>query len=399
MAPPLQVWLTIAGFALFLPVAVLILSSQIGLLYPKARRLRSVILEHLALAARHALPLGPALIALARERDDGKSRWWRMRIGDPEPHGKEAQLIREMAARLESEGSLARTLAATPRMFPEAWVELVRQAEGKGAVPETLAQLSQEEEDGFRVHGRLAEMFAYPLVAGVLVAGLALFLNMIVFPKMLSIDREFLGNFALASPELRYGVASSSAILLCFLLGGGLTAWACAQQGGLPARLLTRAARRLGSIAPLVGEHVRQHIHARWLQRVGALMQAGGTWTESLAGVAQVAEGSVRAALQEAGQLAREGQPLPVVLERALGRDAPRLLPPLVLALDRAGNLADGLRSHGARLDRRAGRRLNTAGDLLKVVPLLLIAAVVAGQAFAMWSFVLGTHAEILGVM
>lgn len=346
--------------------------------------LRGPILEHLAIVARCGLPLGPGLLALARERS-GKSHRQR----------RDAEFITDLAARLETEGTLASALATAPAVFPAAWVELIRQGEGHGALPETLAQLDQEEREREEQGSRVQEWLAYPATVAVMVGAVTLFLVAVILPKMVELDH------AMVRPpmqQLRLELAVGAAALLFGSITLGSLAGAALSWRGRLADALTRAGHAVGYRLPWAGRSLRQQTHARWLRRTGRMLQAGATWSESLSSAAGLERGRVGADVQAAGQLAREGQALKVVLERALGRDAPALLPTLLLVLGReeAQGLGAGLVSAGQRMSERAQARLKTVGEAARPAPLLFLAAVVACQVYAVWGFIVSMQGQLV---
>lgn len=344
--------------------------------------LRAAVLEHLATATRCRLPLGPALLALANEHQEAARRLRGRRVA------REVEVLRGLAERVESTGSLAAALHGAPRrLFGAELVEDLRRAEARGALPELLDLLHREEHQAAAAGWRLIERLAYPAVLVVAVATLSATLDLVVVPQL---ERIALG---LRSPW-HADIGPLSTLFLLGLLSLGLATWGAIVRGGVVGRAIGRAGLRLASAAPLAGPAVRRLLHARWMGRAAAALRAGTTLGEALA-AATPEHGPLAGGLQAAQERARVGAPPAEVFGAALGRDGPALLPGLLLAVDGAGPAA-GLAGTARRLSSCSGRRLSALLEAAKPLPILLCAAVVALHSWSAWELILRNQQLIL---
>jgi type II secretory pathway component PulF len=356
------------GFALWL-----------GWVERRRRRLRMTVLDHLAILTRHGLPLGGGLIALAKERAASRGR----RARD------EALAIRGIGERFEATASLADALASKPVYFPAEIVSLVRVAEEKGAIPEAVLVLVRDEHRHENAIYRLIERSAYPIVLIFAILWSATFMTEFLEPRFDAIAS------GMGIPGGRAATAAS--VTAVFVLG--LTAVAIVLalmlQGGAPGRVLSEVAARALSAVPVIGPPIRARRNARWLARTAAFLATGATLPEALAAAASVARGKTARTLADAARLAREGNPLPLVLAPALGRDASTLVAPIVLET-RANGLAAALASTAERIGSRSERRLDTIASTLRPIPIGVAGSIVAIHAWAIWGSIQGVEAFIL---
>ena len=327
--------------------------------------LRVDLLEHLALLAARGLPLAPGVGALAAERAVASKGVFTRRG---------ARRLQRIAAGLQEHGSLATALADSPGLLAPDQLALVEHAEARGSLPAVLERLCGEEAERDAALHKALETGFYVVVLSALVLGITAFLTLVITPKFREISESMSLPHADAFGWVDLATwiyIGSCALCLVFCLPG---------QGGV--RLRWRATHAVAG-TPGLGRPVRRWLAARWLQRVGALLQHGATLPDALAHVAE-APGSTPGHT-EAAQQAREGRPLGEVLTAGLGPDGPGLAPSLLLTIDRAGSLADGWTDGAERVAYRARRRLAMWGEALRPLPVVLCAAVVATHYAAVW--------------
>jgi general secretion pathway protein F len=342
------------------------------------RDLRLRIVEHLATLTARGLPLGPGLVALARERG---ARWGRRARRD-------ALAIRGIAERLEATASVAEALASQPRIFSKDAVALVRAAEARGALPDAFAVLLAEEKDGENFSMRLVERGFYPLALAFLVLAFSTFLVLFTEPKLAeTVEVVQAGTL----PANGVAVVATSSLAVLLLLS--TFAVSVLVAGGRSGQALLGLGARIACVVPVLATPVRRLLHARWMARAGALLAAGATLPEALAGVAE--RGVFARRLARAAKNAAEGQPLQKILAGVLGRDA-ELVAPILLAT-RAEGLPAALASTARRLSDRSVRRLEAFSQALRPVPVMLLALVVGTHAWAVWSAIIQVQDSLNG--
>ena len=361
---------------------LLIIVVTLALLHPLLRRrtdLRQALLEHLSVVTRRGLPLGPALLALAQERQDAGSR-------------REGHLLRGLAERAEATGSLGAALESAPRHFPRPLCEEVHRAERTGTLADVLELHLTECQRAEVSRLALVERCAYPLMLVPLVVGAGSFLELALYPKMAEIAHSVRLSWSAAWASWgNLGLEVLACAALVALLPG-----AAGRRAGH--RLVSRAAGALLASLPLVGGAVRRRQHAAWMARAAAVLRAGGTLGEALdAGAAHVTTGW--RALQRARALVGAGAPVEEVLAAALGRDAEALLPELLLYARAhghapGGGLADGLSRCAERGAERAGRRLEVIAEALRPLPVLACGLVVGLHAWCSWELIVSVQRQ-----
>lgn len=327
--------------------------------------------EHLALLAQRGLPLGPGLLALAREHG-GESRDAR----------RESEWIQSLAQRLDAEGSLVRALAAEPGLYARAHLDVLGAAETRGALPQALAILVEEERAGRERSTGILTLLSYPITTTAMVFSILLFTDVFIVPKYKAIFESM--NIEL--PALTEGLLALGDFLedtgpLLFL--GGIAALALAELvgsrfGWSPWRSWVALARAGLSRLPVIGRPLRHGTHARWLARTAALLEAGATLPEALEVSGADAPRAAQLALAAAATAARAGEPAEKVLALALSRDAHDVLPPLLLAS--SSGLPAGCRDVASRLRDRSARRVDAILRSVEFVPVLPAAALVAAH-------------------
>lgn len=351
--------------------------------------LRRRLLEHLALAAGRGLPLGAAVAALAEERRPAsRTRWLgegALRLA-PRRQLRQAELLERLAGQLDATGSLAAALGAAPELglAPER-VALLRAAEARGALPELLAQLADEQLAAEDARGELISAALYPAFLTMVLAGVALFMTVVIQPKLHDIVRAM--TIPPSAAMEAWGELGELLPLLALL--------------ALPALVIAVALRRsvlltIAERTPWLGPALRRWHTGLSLQRVGALLRAGATLPEALDDAALGATPRGARAARSAAALAREGgRPLDA-LERLLERDAPALAARVALAVERAPTFAAGVCAAGVATSARARDRLAELLVVVRPVPLLLCALVVGAMHFAVWDPILVIQSELL---
>jgi type II secretory pathway component PulF len=345
-------------------IGVLVLLLATEPLISRGRELRRGLIEHLALAAGRGLPLGAAIAALAEESRPGGGR---LRLA-----------LERLAGRVDQGAGLAAALAATPELGVTAeQVALLRAAEPRGALPAVLGQLARQLEADEAGRATLHAAAAYPLVLGALVGGIGLFHIVVVSPKLEEVFEALgaaTGPFLEAWWGLSRALSEDAGPLLLSVALVAITGWFARRS------LL----RRLGSLArraPLVGPPLRRRDAGLALQRAGALVLAGATLPEALDALGEAGA----AAAVSAAATAREGRGAVEVLERLLGRDAPALLPRVLLELERAPSFGAGLVAAGEGLVARATDRLRALLEQARPLPIVACALFVGVVHLSVW--------------
>lgn len=354
--------------------------------------LRRRLLEHLALAARRGLPLGAAVGALAEERRPAS------RARSPVSGAlnlalrrelRQVELLERIAGLLDATGSLAAALEAAPELglSPER-LALLRAAEARGALPELLAQLADEQLAAEDARGVVLSSAIYPVFLTFVLVLVGVFMTLVIQPRLHELVRHMFSAPHAAMEA--WGALSEALPLLAVPVAAiGVVLWL--QRATLRAPLLAVAER-----TPWLGQALRRWHTGLSLQRVGILLGAGATLPEALDDAALGATARGARAARSAAALAREGgRPLDC-LERLLERDAPALAARVALEVERAPTFADGVRAAGVVTSARARDRLAELVVLVRPVPLVLCALAVGSMHLAVWDPIVSLQSAIL---
>jgi general secretion pathway protein F len=214
--------------------------------------------------------------------------------------------------RLRQGLSFSAALQAAPQAFPDLYVATVRASERSGSLPEALGRFVtyQTQLDGVKKH--LVSASIYPAILIVVGGLVTLFLLGYVVPRFSHIYADIGGDLPWLSRMLlvwggfveRHGVA-----LLAGLVGGvaALVLWL---RTVAARRWLARQIVRI----PSVGERVRVYQLTRFYRTVGMLLQGGTPVAQALGMVPGLLHQELRARLDGAVRLIREGQSISVAL-------------------------------------------------------------------------------------
>jgi len=285
-------------------------------------------------------------------------------------------------ARLREGEPLADALAASPRVFPPLFRDLVRAGEASGALATVLARLADHAEASAALRARLRAALTYPAVMSAATVAVLAFLLAWVVPQLTQLFAETGTRLPLATRLLIAVTSVVGRTWWLLLLAGAGAAWGLARWAATPAGRARLDAALLG--APLAGPIVRKAAVARFARTLGTLL-AGGLPLDVALGIAGAATGNCRLAdaVASAREAVRQGEPLAPALRRT------GVFPPLVVHLAAVGERAGAL---GAMLERAAAayeREVETtiAAATALVEPLLVL--VMGGVVLALVAAIL----------
>jgi general secretion pathway protein F len=270
--------------------------------------------------------------------------------------------------------SLADALAATPRVFPPLFHELVRAGEASGALPAVLARLADHTDAAAAARARLRAALTYPAVMTAATAVVLAFLLAWVVPQVTQLFAETGARLPLATRLLAGASSLVGRTWWAVLLAGGGAAWACGRWAATPAARSRLDAALLR--VPLAGRLVRKAAMAR-LGRTLATLLAGGVPLEAALGIAAGVLGNraLAGAVGAAREAVRQGQALAPAL-RATGAFPP-LLVRLVAVGERGGTLAPALEHAAAAHEGEVAAAVATLTALVEPALIVVMGGVV----------------------
>jgi len=327
-----------------------------------ARRLGAAELaaatRQLATLVEAGLPVADALAALVEQAD----------------HPALVRALTVAQARLREGEPLADALAASPRVFPPLFRDLVRAGEASGALAAALARLADHTEATAAVRARLRAALTYPLVMAAATAAVLAFLLAWVVPQLAQLFAETGARLPLATRVLIGVTSALRSGWPVLAVGGVVGAWAVRRWLATDAGRATLDAALLD--APLVGRIVRRAAVAR-VARTLATLLAGGVALEAALEIAAAGSGNrrVATAIRTARDKVRDGEPLAVALRTT------DVFPPLVARLtavgERGGTLPAMLERAATTYDREVEAAIAAAIALLEPALVLVMGGVV----------------------
>lgn len=236
-------------------------------------------------------------------------------LAEKEQRPETRKVLDELISRLRQGQALSAALQQSPEAFPALYVAAVRAAERTGDLPEALSRYIAYQSQIDLVRKKLVAAAIYPALlvgVGMLVT---LFLLGYVVPRFSGIYED-MGN---KLPWMSRLLLQWGKFIQQYALEAGVGAIAAA---ALAAHWLSRAQtlQRIGSWlwrVPALGERMRVYQLARFYRTLGMLLRGGVAIVPAIGMVAGLLETSLRARLDRAAQMVREGLPLSHAMETA----------------------------------------------------------------------------------
>ncbi|MBL9075973.1 MAG: type II secretion system F family protein [Planctomycetes bacterium] len=299
-------------------------------------------------------------------------------MADQEQDDRTAELLEDVAARVEAGQVLSDAMAAHPMAFPPVYCALVRAGEQSGSLPRVLTSIAGFLEWRLEITGVVKQAMVYPIVVAVAGYAMLLFLLSFVIPRLGAVLSKIGGELPTASRML---IASSDFVANHILAVVGLS---LASALGAVLALRTHAVRTLlAKVAaglPVLRTVVATLSIAQFCRTFGVLLQAGLTMTHAL----ELAAASVASP--------RFAETIDTVRRRILGGERlvdvasdVDLLPPVALSMVRVGEEAGRLPVTFERLGRLYDREVKAvvkrALGLMEPIVTVLLGVVVGGIA------------------
>lgn len=285
--------------------------------------------------------------------------------------------LREAVRRGED---FATAVSHEPQAFDGLFRSMIRVAEARGGMPETLKRMAAHYEARQRLARQARSALIYPAIVTLMAFGVMWLLTTFVLPKLVDI----LSDMARGGQASLPGVTRALISMTNFLTSFGW--WAVPLALGVGAFLLVRWYRTdagrstLGAIAlrvPVFGELLRQIETTRFARVLGALLDAGVDYDDALdltAGAMQVAP--LQRAVQEARRDVRSGRELSQALEHS-GHFAHEAIA-LIETGEETGQLPECLEKLADATEEQVSYKVKNLGSLVQ--PLILM--VIGGFAF-----------------
>src|SRR5207247_1860596 len=200
--------------------------------------------EELAAATRQLATLAGAGVPVAEALAAVAGR------GEPPTLGRGLPVAE---ARLREGEPLADALAASPRVFPPLFRDLVRAGEASGALATVLARLADHAEASAALRARLRAALTYPAVMSAATVAVLAFLLAWVVPQLTQLFAETGTRLPLATRLLIGATGCVRRTWWLILAAGAGAAWALARWAATPAgRARSAVGGRAGSLGRML---------------------------------------------------------------------------------------------------------------------------------------------------
>ncbi len=274
----------------------------------------ALITRQLASLSQSGLPLEEALLAVAQQNDQPRTK----------------SILLGVRSKVMEGHALADGLSEFPQAFPELYRATVAAGEQSGHLDVVLERLADYTEARQELRQRITNALVYPIALVVMAVGIISFMLATVVPKIVTVFE----NTAAELPPLTSGLIATSDFLRdhwgLLIIGLGLAAygaWWVLQQE-TPRRRFHAVLLRL----PIIGRLTRGVNTARFTRTLSILAGSGVPILEALKISAEVVENlPMRDAIIEATLRVREG----ASISKSLA--ASKLFPPMMIHLVSSG--------------------------------------------------------------
>lgn len=302
-------------------------------------------------------------------------------LSEKESRGESRTVLERLLDLLREGKSFSAALQANPAVFPDLYVATVRASERTGDLAEALVRYVAYQTQLDLVRKKLVSASIYPAILLIVGGMVTMFLLGYVVPRFSHVYEDMGGDLPLLSRLLlRWGSLIDSNGALTggvFLAVVGLIAWWVIQPG-TRARML-RAMRRL----PGFTERVRVYQLTRFYRTLGMLLTGGIAVVPALGMVAGLLDAELRARLDQATRLVREGRPMSDAMETA------GLVTPVALRLlrvgERSGQMGEMMERIATFHDEEMARWVDWFTKTFEPLLMALIGVVIGGIVVLMY--------------
>jgi len=321
-----------------------------GVLATATRQLASLV------AAR--LPLERALQAVVEQAEDARLR----------------DLVSAVRTEVVAGQTLAQSLAAYPRDFPQTFRSVIAAGEQSGDLAPVLLRLAADLERSGALAQKVGLAFVYPLIVTMVALGVVIALMTTVVPQVVQV-------FAATRQTLPWLTQALIAVSDAILAWGFPALGACLVGALVLAQGLRNPAfRRQVDLAmlrlPLAGKMIIDWNTARFATTLALLVSSGVPLMQALAAAANtVANQAMRASVLVALERVREGMSLARALSDAAG--FPPLMRHLIASGEATGDLPSMLEQAAKIAAGEAERRALLTTTILEPLLILIMGALV----------------------
>ena len=318
----------------------------------------ALITRQLASLSQSGLPLEEALLAVAQQNDQPRSK----------------SILLGVRAKVMEGHSLADGFSEFPQAVPELYRATVAAGEQSGHLDVVLERLADYTEARQELRQRITNAMVYPIALVVMAVGIISFMLATVVPKIVNVFE----NTSAELPALTTGMIATSdflrdwwfMVIIGFLAVSWLTWWILQKEG--PRRRYHSALLR----TPIIGRLTRGVNTARFTRTLSIRAGSGVPILQALKISAEVIENvPMRDAVTEATIRVREGASISKSL------DASKLFPPMMIHLvssgEAGGRLEEMLTRSAAGQEREVDGLIAALLGILQPLLIVIMGAIV----------------------
>jgi len=277
--------------------------------------------------------------------------------------------------------SLAKAMAAHPKVFDDLYVNMVAAGERSGALDKVLDRLTEHTESMLALRSKVTGAMIYPVLMGMVGGGLMAIIMLVVVPKVrklfdsfgegLPLPTKILLGFSQFTMDWWWLIA-----LVCTAVFIGWRRWVKTKKG-------RETWDRLMLKIPLFGGILRTIAVSRFCRTLSTLLASGVPILSALDIVRKVVGNVVLAeAIEKAAENIREGQSVAVPLRQS--GEFPPLVTHMIAIGERTGDLEPMLEKVANAYDAAVERALSTLTSLLEPLLIVVMGGIIGAAAVAL---------------
>ena len=324
----------------------------------------AVLTRQLSTLIRAGIPLAEAIAALVEQSSSDKLR----------------RTLAEVRTKVNEGSSLADSLAAHPKIFPDLYVNMVRAGEASGSLDQILRRLAEFMEGQVKLQNRIQSAMMYPIIMAIVALLITGLLMVVVVPKITEIFAD-MGKSLPWNTQLLIWASSITGSwwwLILLLMGFsiyGFLRWKKSPPG--KARWDKFILRSW-----VVGPLVRMVAIARFARILGTLLVGGVPLLKALDIVKNLLGNVVLVKVVEDARLAiREGESIAGPLAKS--GQFPPMVTRMIAVGERSGQLEGMLENVALAYENEVEMKVSRLTTLMEPILILLMGGMVGFIVFS----------------
>jgi len=324
----------------------------------------AVFTRQLATLLKAGIPLAEALGALADQADNPKLK----------------MVLVEIRTKVNEGTSLADTLGAYPRLFPELYGSMVRSGEAAGNLDQVLARLAEYLEAQLALRSKVTGALTYPIIMMVIGSLVMALLLIVVVPTIASVFED-LGKTLPWNTRLLIVVSTIAGSYWWLVIPTAILTWFVMRRWSRSKRgrsLLDRVKLRLWLLGPLI----RFVAVARFARTLATMLLSGVPMLTALEISKRVLGNTLlEKVVEEARDAIREGESISAPLKRS--GQFPSMMVHMIAVGERSGQLETMLENVAGAYEREVDGKVARLTTVLSPVIIVTMAVVVGFIVFS----------------